>query len=44
VHVEGYPHKEAAELLGISEQASRSRSSRATSQLRRELAAEEEAS
>jgi DNA-directed RNA polymerase specialized sigma24 family protein len=44
VHVEGYPHKEAAELLGISEQASRSRSSRATSQLRRELAAEEAAS
>ena len=41
VHVEGYPHKEVARLLGISEQASRSRASRATGQLRREITAEE---
>ena len=44
VHVEGYPHKEVAELLGISEQASRSRASRATSRLRQEIRAEEAAS
>ena len=44
VHVDGCPHKEAAALLGISEQASRSRASRATHQLRRQLRAEEDVS
>jgi RNA polymerase sigma-70 factor (ECF subfamily) len=41
VHVERYPHREVAKLLGITEQASRSRSSRATRQLRHEITEEE---
>jgi DNA-directed RNA polymerase specialized sigma24 family protein len=44
VHVEGYPHREVAEMLGITEQASRSRASRATARLRREITEEEAAS
>ncbi len=41
VHVEGRSHAEAAAVLGITEQASRSRSSRATAVLRRTITAEE---
>jgi DNA-directed RNA polymerase specialized sigma24 family protein len=44
VHVEGYPHQEVGDILGITEQASRSRASRATARLRREITAEEAAS
>jgi RNA polymerase sigma-70 factor (ECF subfamily) len=41
VHVEGSSHAEVADLLGITEQASRSRASRAAGALRRHITAEE---
>jgi DNA-directed RNA polymerase specialized sigma24 family protein len=41
VHVEGHTHREAAALLGVSEQASRTRASRARQQLKRCIVAEE---
>jgi RNA polymerase sigma factor (sigma-70 family) len=41
VFVEGHTHREAAELLGISEQASRSRASRSRLQLKQSLRSEE---
>jgi len=44
VHVEGWPHVEVGRLLGITEQASRTRTSRATRQLRAQIEAEEAAS
>lgn len=43
VHVEGRSHREAGELLGVSEQASRSRTSRAAKQLREQITEEEAA-
>jgi DNA-directed RNA polymerase specialized sigma24 family protein len=41
VHVEGLPYGEAAEVLGCSEEAARSRASRARRRLRADLAGEE---
>jgi RNA polymerase sigma factor (sigma-70 family) len=41
VFVEGHTHREAAELLGISEQASRSRASRSRLQLKHSIRSEE---
>jgi RNA polymerase sigma factor (sigma-70 family) len=41
VFVEGHTHREAAELLDISEQASRSRASRARGQLKESIESEE---
>jgi RNA polymerase sigma factor (sigma-70 family) len=41
VFVEGHTHREAAEMLGISEQASRSRASRSRVQLKHSIRSEE---
>lgn len=41
VFIEGHTHREAAQMLDISEQASRSRASRARHQLKQSLEAEE---
>jgi RNA polymerase sigma factor (sigma-70 family) len=42
VHIEGHSHQEAADLLGLTEQASRSRASRSRKQLQRSLRNEED--